>query len=328
MPYMAKPVYALVGADPFLQVQELLKLLAQLPEDIDRVDIDGLKAEPIHVFDELRSFAMFGGTKVVVVRDGHEFISRHRDAVERYLANPSDSGSLVLRCDSLPATQKVHKAIARIGRIIPCEPPGLGALPGWIVKHAKSVHRVTIDPPAASQLAGLIGADLGRLDAEIGKLALMADDGRITAQTVASGVAFQREQEMYVLTDPLNTGDVTETLRRWRQLLQTDPATEFRAVTTLTYWLQKLAGARAMAAKKVPFSEIASRLRIFPKERAEPIVRFAERLGDAGMLHLLDQLVQTDLRSKSSLGEASANVERFLLTIPVEKSRPAGRPVR
>jgi len=38
---MAKPVYALVGSDAFVQLQKLKEILSQLPADVQRVDADG-----------------------------------------------------------------------------------------------------------------------------------------------------------------------------------------------------------------------------------------------------------------------------------------------
>jgi hypothetical protein len=38
---MAKPVYALVGADAFMQTQRLREIMALLPKDAQRLDVDG-----------------------------------------------------------------------------------------------------------------------------------------------------------------------------------------------------------------------------------------------------------------------------------------------
>src|SRR3954454_8188242 len=119
---MVKPVYALVGADAFLQTQRLKEILAQLPKDAQRIDVDGERAELADVLDELRSFAMFGGAKVVVVGNGDEFITRFREQLENYCQQPADSATLVLRVNSLPKTQRIAKAIAKTGQIIECAP--------------------------------------------------------------------------------------------------------------------------------------------------------------------------------------------------------------
>ena len=121
------PVYALVGTDSFRQLEALHDILAAMPADVQRVDMEGERAELADVLDELRSFAMFGGGgKLVIVRNGDDFVTRFRAQVEEYVENPSNSGTLVLRCDSLPAVQRISKLIAKHGSIEPCEPPKLG----------------------------------------------------------------------------------------------------------------------------------------------------------------------------------------------------------
>src|SRR5215218_401759 len=116
------PVYALVGTDSFRQLQALQEVVAAMAGDVQRVDAEGERAELADVLDELRSFAMFGGSKLVVVRDADAFITRFREQLEDYVVNPSQSGTLVLRLNSLPANQRIHKAIAKTGKIEDCNP--------------------------------------------------------------------------------------------------------------------------------------------------------------------------------------------------------------
>jgi len=77
-----KPVYALIGEDSFLQIENLNRIRALMPDDAQRADFDGERATLSDVLDELRSFAMFGGAKLVVVRSGDEFITRYREQLE------------------------------------------------------------------------------------------------------------------------------------------------------------------------------------------------------------------------------------------------------
>ena len=199
------PVYALVGADAFLQLQKLREVLAALPPDVQRVDVDGERAELADVLDDLRSFAMFGGGKVVVVRDADAFISRFREQLEEYVASPSDSATLVLRLTSLPENQRIYKAIAKVGQVRGLQPAaGPEAVGGRSTRRPRT--RSTIAPDAAEVLAELIGADLGRLDTELAKLAIAADGRRSTPTRCAAAVAFQREREMWEMTNELAAG--------------------------------------------------------------------------------------------------------------------------
>ena len=310
---MAKPVYALVGPDAFLQLQKLKEVLAQLPADAQRTDLDGERAELSEVLDELRSFAMFGSGKVVVVRSADAFLTRFREQLEDYVAKPSDSATLILRLDSLPANQRIYKAIAKVGQIESCAPPK--DLARWAIGHAKSAHGMTLAPDAAAMLVELVGADLGRLDTELAKLAIAVDGNRIELDDVSGVVAFQRERQMWDMTNELACGHTAEALRKWRQLIQLDTSAEFRAVTWLGMWLENVRKAVTMKRKGMPIGAIAQQLRIWPREIQGPFFQTADALGESGAARATDLLADIDLRSKSGLGDAASNVERFILQI-------------
>ncbi len=304
--FMAKPVYALVGADSYLQLQELAAILRSLPAQ--RSDFDGESAELAEVLDELRSFAMFGGgEKLVVVRNADKFVSTYREQLEEYVAAPSSSGVLVLRMNSLPGNQKIHKLIARNGAVIACEPPK--DLVGWAVKHASGAQKVTMTPDAARLLVELIGDDLGRLDTEIAKLAITAEGGKITVADVEQNVVFTREREVWDLTNALALGHTEEALRRWRQLLETDRSIEYAVFGILVTWLQDVAfviRAGPSAAKRLVWKY---------KEHLPKFISAAQAMGPRGLARTLDLLTEIEKQSKSGVGDAAENVERFILAL-------------
>ncbi|MEM6560948.1 MAG: DNA polymerase III subunit delta [Planctomycetota bacterium] len=310
------PIYALVGEVPFLQQQHLASIVATLGDDPQRVDVDGERDGLAEVLDELRSFAMFGGDKLVVVRDADDFISKHRGQLEDYAAAPADSGTLVLRCKSLPGNQRIAKQIAKVGQVLKCEPPKERELPAWIEQRARDTHGLRMEPAAAELLADLIGGELGRIDNELAKLALGVE-GDITADTIrGGGVAFQREQQMWSMTDALSQGDKAEAVRRWRQLQQTDSSAAFRAVTWLAIWLEKTTSARRMKQRSNASDfAIGKELRIWPASNVAPILKQAEAMGDAGLRRALDRLALLDRRIKTGLADVGPAVERFLVTL-------------
>ncbi len=312
-----KPVYALVGSDPLLQNEALRHLQSQAPPDMQRADIDGAVALLADVLDEVRSFAMFGGSKMVVVRDADEFISRFRPQMEDYVAAPVDSAILVLRCQSLPSTQRIAKAIARTGEIVKCEPPKL--IDQWIIQRGKSQHGITVDSSAARLLEDLIGADLSRLDNELAKLALMCRSGRVSEDDIAQSVAFQRERQMWDFTNALGAGNTDEALRRWRQLVQGDKSAEFRAITWLAIWLENVRKAMQMLKRGDNVGNIASALRIWPRDAVDPFMRTVKALGPHGLVQAVDLLAKIDYQTKTGVGDAVDNVERFILTLAANR---------
>jgi DNA polymerase-3 subunit delta len=175
---------------------------------------------------------------------------------------------------------------------------------------------VSLSADAASLLADLIGADLGRLDNELAKLALSCDSKKlIDVSDIGGCVAFQREQEMWHMTDALSAGDVAEALRRWRHLVQLDPSAEFRAVTWLTMWLENIRKAIAMRRKRVPDGVILKACRVFDFKLQGPFFRTVERLGEQGVARAVNLLAEVDQQTKTGVGDAATNVERFILSL-------------
>ena len=225
---MHKCVYALVGEDNFLQLQKLQTIIKALPAAAQRVDFDGQSVELAAVLDELRSFSMFGDGKLIVVRNADEFIPRFREQIENYLSEPAENSTLILRFTTLPKTQRVYKLIDKIGSIESCEPPAATALPGWIQKHAQGAYGLQMQTDAAQSLAEMIGSDLGRLDCELAKLAIIAEPNqKLTAADLVGHIAFQREQEMWALTNALAQGRSAEAIQ---PLAATSPTRQFHRI--------------------------------------------------------------------------------------------------
>ena len=299
-----KPIHALVGSDVFLQLEILSELLRQAGKEVQRVDVDGESAQLGDVLDELRSFAMFSASKFVVVRDADDFVSRFREQLEEYCAQPSASSVLVLRLSSLPKNQRIYKQIAATGQIHDCEAPK--NLVPWIIERGKRIHKITVKPDAAELLRELIGADLGRLDNELAKLALVTN-GTVDAQAVSGAVTFQRDQELFDMTNEVAAGNISQALRRWRQLCQLDTSAEFRAVTWLGMWLEDV---RTFLDSPAAFKnawKYRDKLPLFKKT--------ATTLGPQTASRLVEALTEVDYRSKNGLGEMKDNVERFLLSM-------------
>ena len=311
------PVIAIVGADVFLQLEAIRDVFARMPKDADRVDLDGETARLADTLDELRSISMFGGTKLVIVRSADDFVSKFREQMEDYLEKPGDAGTLVLRVASMPKNTRLYKAIDKRGGIVACEPPKQHDLAPWIVARGRTAHQVKVNEDAARVLADLIGPDLGRLDNELAKLSLQVDNGILRADDIGGSVAFQREQAMWDLTDALTLGKSDEAVKRWRHLVVSDPSSEFRAVTWLGLWLEKAGRALSMKRMRMNAFAIGKELKIWPASNAEKLIATVERLGERRIADAVERLIDVDRKNKSGLGDPTANVEQFLLTMAV-----------
>lgn len=311
---MPKPVYALIGDDSFLQIQKLRSIIESFGSGVQRKDFDGQSAELAEVLDEVRCFAMFGGDKLVVLRNADEFVSKYREQMENYLAHPAENSTLILRFTTLPKTQRIYKLIDKIGSIEPCEPPTAAALPAWIQKHAQTTYKLQMQSDATQLLAEMIGGDLGRIDNELAKLAIIAEPGKkLGAAELAGNVVFQREQEMWDLTNALADGRSTDAIKRWRQLLQSDSSTEYRAVTWLTIWLDDVR--HVISANAAGERPDFRRLWRYKGDHLQKFLANCKKLGAKGLNRAVEELTLLDRQNKSGIGQASTNIERFILDL-------------
>lgn len=305
---MDNGIVVIVGADAFQQAEALADVTRKVGTSAQRVDFDGETADLVDVLDEVRSFAMFASSKLVVVRNGEELISRFREPMESAFETLVPSGVLVLRVKSLNKTWRISKQLAKIGTIIECAVPR--DLAAWCVARAKSHHKLALPLDAARELADRIGDDLGKLDMELGKLALASSDGKATVGMVAGSVTFQREQEMHAMTHALARGDTKQALIRFRQLMNTDPAAEFKAATWLTLWLADVDFALR--------SPAAARGKLQWKYKGPAMDEFfatAKAMGTSGVKRALELLADADRRGKSGLGELETLIERFIVAV-------------
>ena len=117
------------------------------------------------------------------------------------------------------------------------------------------------------------------------------------------------------MTDEVAAGRTAQALCRWRQLVQSDSSAEYRAVTWLGIWLEKAAKALEMSRRGMNAFGIAKELRIWPAEKGAAMIKTAQQMGQQGLRRALNLLVEVDHQSKTGVGDAAQNVERFLLTL-------------
>jgi DNA polymerase III delta subunit len=80
-------------------------------------------------------------------------------------------------------------------------------------------------------------------------------------------------------------------------------------------WLERMSKATAMVRRGNRPFDIARELRIWPAQQIDAILNTAAKMGDAGIRRAVDLLAETDRRTKNGIGDASTNVEQFILSL-------------
>src|SRR5262249_10521437 len=153
----------------------------------------GDKTSFAEVHNELTTLPFLSQRRVVHVENADPFVTRERDKLEKYAAQPSTSGVLILDVANWLATTRLAKQLP--DSLIVCKAPALPKLVEWCQKWAPAQHGKQLAASAAKLLVDLVGADMGLLDQELAKLSLYVGDGaRIESADVDRLVGQSREE--------------------------------------------------------------------------------------------------------------------------------------
>jgi DNA polymerase-3 subunit delta len=175
------PVYAVVGDEEFLK-RQVLSVLKELvlgggDESFGLSTYPGDKAEFATVRDDLDTLPFLGGRRLIVVESADPFVTRYRANLEKYVAEPSATGVLVLDVKSWVSTTKLAKAVPDPATIT-CKAPAVYRLPQWCVQWVATRHGKQLAMPAAQMLVDLVGGEMGQLDQELAKLAIYVGESK------------------------------------------------------------------------------------------------------------------------------------------------------
>lgn len=238
----AKPVYVLYGTDEYLKAERRKALVAELIGGADPqtavVDFD-LEAEVADLLDELRTIPLLAPRRVVVIVRADAFVSANRAALERYLASPCASSTLILSVTAWPSNTKLYKLVPKAGEAINCSAPGKrGGLAAWLSGSAAKLGK-GISAQAAQLLIDWVGDDMGALAGELEKLSLyIGDRAEITPEDVSVLVAATAGPQAFALTGAITSGDPAGALKALAGTV-TRRGEEFRALGTITWHLRR-----------------------------------------------------------------------------------------
>jgi DNA polymerase III subunit delta len=238
--FPSEPVCVLFGSELFLQREALAHLRGTiLPGDdaefsctvLSGESATGYKLEWATVNDELSTVALFGGgQRLVIVERADDFVSSCRAQLEDYVAKPCRTGTLILVVKTWPSNTKLYKAVAASGLNVECKPLTEAELLRWMSRQAEKKHGAKIDSDAAELLWEIVGDEMGRLDQELEKLALIArtpasgttaaDKGlpTITRELVEEAVGGWRAKTAWDLSEQMNSGNAAAALLQLQRL--------------------------------------------------------------------------------------------------------------
>ena len=189
--------------------------VTQLGEDI-------LKDDPGRLADEAQAISMFGGQRVVWLRDSGAASQR---ALARYVEDPLGDAIVVAEAGNLTkaaATRKLFEA-SKVASAIPCYADSAEDLHN-LVSAMLATHKLKIDIDARNALVALLGDDRGLSRSEIEKLALYCHDSEmVTIEDVLAICGDTSAQSADIMIDAAFEGDASAACNKFLSLTEGNP---------------------------------------------------------------------------------------------------------
>lgn len=327
------PVCVISGDEAFLRSLALSKLRELVLSDQDAEyslsRFDGNETSFPDVLRETSMIPLFGsGKRLVVVDQAETFISQNKEKLEEYLTEPNKAGILALVAASFPSNLRLYKKVAEKGLVVDCKSLPPRGIPSWLLGWASRRCHVSLSRESAKLLVELVGDDLGALDQETRRLALLAPDGKINVDLVREQVGSWRQRKVWDLVDAALDGKTAEALRQLDKLVAAGEAPiAILAQTSAT--LRKLAAAcetlrEAEDDSDAPRPTISAVLdqigvRSFLKTKTTEQLK---KLGAKRGARLAQDLLEADLNLKGgSRGDPRFALERFIVQISSPQMR-------
>ncbi len=310
-------IVVLVGKEVFLKTQYTNMLKDSLESahgEIELFQFAGESTDIAQVLDECRSFGLMASHKLIIVDDADQLVRADtRPMIERYALNPSEQATLVFRSTKWNKG-KLDDAIAQVGIQLRCDAVEPDVAIRWTQARASKAYESSIDARCASGLVERLGADLGRIDTELCKLATAAGPGNpITEDLIRELVGMTREDDVWAIQSYLLSGDAQGTLHELKIIMNNSPKGAHVPVSFACMDLaRKLVGIAEGMNQGVNPNTLAKEMKLWGPSR-DPIMRTARKIGPTNARKLLDQCVKADVGLKSSIGTPMRTLELLML---------------
>lgn len=230
--YLANPeehpavsVCAVHGPEEYLKREVLQAIRHEVLGDDDGefslATFAGDEVELRDVIDALSTASLFGtGRRLVIVEAADKFVSANRTELEEYVARPVKNSVLVLEVNTWPGNTRLAKSLAKEGLSVECKLTGEAKVKRWLRDQAKSVHGARLDATAVDALVEMLPSELGILDQELAKLALLAGkEGVIDLRLVQEHAGDWRLRTTWDMMDAACDGRAPEALKQLDKLI-------------------------------------------------------------------------------------------------------------
>ncbi len=313
------PLYLLMGEEPYfidsLSTQLAEGILTEAERSFSQLVVYGKESEVGGVINLCRQVPMMGSYQVVIVKEAQQL--RNIEKLSLYTQKPSPTTILILchKEKNIDKRSQLYKQIEAAGTVFESVRPRDYEISGWLTDYVRS-QGCTIDPKAVSMLTDHLGADIGKITNELGKLLTYLPEGTkaITAEEIEQNIGISKDFNNFELTRALSEKNMTRAMLiadhfarnpKENPLLVTISSlfTHFQRIFIYNYqrWLSKKQG-RPMPAEM----ELARMLKLPTAFFLKEYVQASALYPNNKVFTILGLLREYDLKSKGmNTGQAS-----------------------
>lgn len=227
-------VCPLFGGERFLQklaINEIRQAWGGDDSDFTISQFEGPTVQWADIMDELSSKSLFdsGAAKAVIIDNADPFVKLHRDRLEDLVDKPPADGTLFLVVETWASNTKLYKRIEKGGLQIHCDAPIIKRGRGkqrddakiikWLISQGKSKYDFKLPETGASVLIELTECNFGRMDQELNKISLYANEAEeLTPMAIRKIVGGWPTQTMWSAIDSALDGKAGHALDLLAQL--------------------------------------------------------------------------------------------------------------
>jgi DNA polymerase-3 subunit delta len=297
------PAYLIVGDDVWLAERALAEIVAS----VDEVSVEEFGPADDHsdALQALGTSSIFGGQRVVVVRDAHQFPAEFHRRLVSYLEEPNPSTVLVVIAERAPPG--LGPAVKKVGRQINAVKGRRSDLFSWVRDEAGS-RGLKVTGETMTALVESVGEDRMALAQALDELALAIGEGRVAASDVRRQFRSRADVKVFGFVDAVAGRQAGPALEALHRLLRQGEAPQ------LLFWtLARHVRLLLVAGDRGP-SEISDLMQI-PGWRAEKLARQATNFTSGELARAYRLLAEADRKMKRSEEPEELTLERAVVGI-------------
>jgi DNA polymerase-3 subunit delta len=276
------PVYLIAGDEDALIDRALAAITTTVLSDQRSSDFaftrfEGRNATAAEIEGAVRTVSLFGGRRLVVVRDTQELGAEAQKELLAYVKAPVSAATLVLvvrgggadskdprQAKAAKGAKLFAKAIATGGGVVvDCPRPRPRDLPR-LAESLLRENQLRAQRDALYALVEAVGEDLGLLIQAVEKLSLYkGGPAEITAADVAAVVTDTRSESVFALVDAVAEGRLDPALTILRRMLR-DGEAVLSLLGQLARHVRNLARVQALSARGLRVEELRAELGLHP----------------------------------------------------------------